>query len=114
VDSALFSLYFIYRTDVQIAAEFDSAPSSSPYSTLVEVFRTVETDGWDAARIRWILYLNILRPTDKQPISLFGSVDERVFSFIKDAQLYSRQTTCERVDCPRRQRNFTSTELDLL
>ena len=114
MDSALFSLYFIYKTDVAIAAELDYAPSTSAYSTLVQIFGIVDTEGWDAARISWALQFHILRSTDKQPKSLFGSVDERVFRFIKDAQRHSKQITCERADCPRRQRNCTSTELDIL
>jgi hypothetical protein len=90
------------------------APATSPYSTLVKVFSIVEKEGWDAARISWLLNFNILKSTDRQPKSLFGSVDNQVFCFIKDAQRYTRKITCSRLDCTERERNYLNTELDIL
>jgi hypothetical protein len=114
VDSALFSLYFVYKTDIDVASEFDNAPSTSPYSTLAKVFQMVEKEGWDTARLFWSMHFNILKQTDQKPISMFGSLDERVFCFIKNEQRHSNEVTCSRVDCTERQRNFTTTELTLL
>ena len=104
----------MHRTDINIAAEFESAPRTSSYSTLAETFRIVETDGWNIARLNWLLHFNLLKPTDRQPISLFGSVDEQVFCFLKDEQRYSYTCTCSRPDCVERERVYTTTELDLL
>ncbi len=109
----MFALYFIYRTDINIAVEFESAPNSSSYSTLVKIFRIVETEGWDAARIAWLLHFNLLKSTDRQPISLFGSPDAQVFSFVKDEQRFSYTCSCTRPDCIQKERIFTSTELEI-
>ncbi len=75
----------MYRTDINIAGEFDEAPSTSSYSILVRIFRLVEKEGWDAACISWLLHFHLLKTTDRHPKSLFGSVDEQVFCFIKNA-----------------------------
>ena len=64
LDSALFSLYFVYKTDIHVASEFDNAPSTSSYSTLAKAFQMVETDGWDTARLFWSMHFNILKQTD--------------------------------------------------
>ncbi|CAF1118318.1 unnamed protein product [Rotaria sordida] len=114
VDTALFALYFVYKTDINLADEFDNAPESSPYSTLVKTFQLVEEKGWDTARIYWLLTYNILNPSDQQPKSLFGSIDEQVFSFIKQRQRYSSTITCSRPDCKDKQRDYLMTELSLL
>lgn len=113
IDTALFALYFIYKTDIDFAGEVDDAPPSSPYSLLMKTFNIVEKEGWDAARIYWLLKLNILKPSDKQPKSLFGSVDEEVFSFIKQQQRHSTTIACARVDCIQRERNFSTTEITI-
>ncbi|CAF3280764.1 unnamed protein product [Rotaria socialis] len=51
IDSALFSLYFIYVTDEIISSELKEAAESSPYATLIKTFNIVEKEGWDVARI---------------------------------------------------------------
>jgi hypothetical protein len=107
----LFALYFLYRTDIEVADELDHAPKTSPYSTLVKVFQLVEKEGWDTARISWLLNFNLLKPTDRQPKSLFGSVDEQVFCFIKNQQRHSNKITCSRPDCKQRVRNYSTPEL---
>jgi hypothetical protein len=106
-------LYFIYRTDVNIAEEFHSAPETSGYSTLVNVFRTVEKEGWNAARLSW-LHTNGILESFARKESLFGSIDEQVFRFLKREQLYSQQIVCSRVQCKKRKRNNTTTELHYL
>jgi hypothetical protein len=80
---------------------------------LIETFRIVETEGWDAARLAWLLHFNVLKSIDQQPINLFGSPDAQVFSFIKDEQRYSYTCTCTRPDCKENERIFTSTELQI-
>ncbi len=107
-------MYFIYRTDINIAVEFDSASEASPYSMLVKTFRLAENKGWDAARINWLLNFHLLKTTDRQHKSLFGSVDEQVFCFLKDYQRHSNTITCTNVHCTEKERNFSSTELRFL
>ncbi len=112
-DSALFALYFIYRTDINISEEMKNAPETSPYSRLVRTFRIVENEGWDAARISWLLTHRILKTSDREK-SLFDSVDEQVFSFSKCAQRHSRSIEYSRLLCKERKRNYTTTEIDIL
>ncbi|CAF5028058.1 unnamed protein product, partial [Rotaria sp. Silwood1] len=88
-----------------------NAPETSSYSTLVKIFHLVEKEGWDAARISWLLNFHLLKPTDQQPKSLFGSADEQVFCFIKDNQRHSNTITCTNLQCTDKERNYSTTEL---
>jgi hypothetical protein len=98
---------------VNVADEMDNAPSTSPYSTLVKTFRIVEEDGWNAARISWLLRFHLLKTSDRTKC-LFGSVDEEVFCFIKERQRHSNIITCTNLDCTDKERNYSSTELRFL
>lgn len=114
IDSALFALYFIYVTDETISSEFKEAPESSPYSTLVKTFNIVETEGWDAARIYWLINFNILKTNHGKSKDLYGSVDEVVCNFLKILQSYTTDIICSRSDCVQKQRKTTSAELCIL
>ncbi|CAF2981320.1 unnamed protein product [Rotaria sp. Silwood2] len=111
-DSALFALYFIYKIDINIAGELNDAPETSGYSTLVKTFRTVEKEGWDAARLSWLHKHGILQHVAEKK-SLFGSADKQVFRFLTCEQQHSSQIECSRVQCKKRRRNRTNTELCL-
>ncbi|CAF2901831.1 unnamed protein product [Rotaria sp. Silwood2] len=111
-DSALFALYFIYKIDINIAGELNDAPETSAYSTLVKTFRTVEKEGWDAARLSWLHEHGILQHVAEKK-SLFGSADKQVFRFLTCEQQHSSQIECSRVQCKKRRRNRTNTELCL-
>jgi hypothetical protein len=54
----------VYRPGINVVDEFDNAPNTSLYSTLVEVFHIVEKDGWNSARIGWLLTHRILKTSD--------------------------------------------------
>jgi hypothetical protein len=110
----LFALYYIYKTDDNVANNFRTAQKSSPYLKLIDTFALVEKEGWDIARLYWLRRWNILKVPGRQPTSLFGFVDEFVFNFLKIEQRYSIKITCTRYDCPRQQHNNSSTELDIL
>ena len=112
-DSALFALYFIYKTDINIAKELDNAPKTSAYSSLVQAFRIAENDSWDAARLDWLHTHSILDHFARKK-SHFGSIDAQVFRFLKLEQYHSCQIECSRVRCKRRRRSRAKTELCLL
>ncbi|CAF0970624.1 unnamed protein product [Didymodactylos carnosus] len=112
-DSALFALYVLYRTDLNIAEELINASEKSPYGALYKTFHLVETQGWDAARINWLLTHNRLKTSDRQTKSMFGSLDEDVFCFIKGQQRHSSTIICSRPECKGRKRTVTSTELPM-
>ncbi|CAF1504788.1 unnamed protein product [Adineta ricciae] len=109
-DSGLFVLYFIYKTDLDLADIFEDAPSTSPYSSLARVFRIVDTEGWDIARLTW-LYINGILDKFARKENLFGSIDAQVFHFIKEEQRYSYETVCSRPQCKLKNRHSSSTEL---
>jgi hypothetical protein len=79
---------------------------------LVKVFRIAEREGWDAARLSWLHTNGILEQFARRE-SLFGSIDDQVFRFLKREQNYYQQAECSRVQCKKRKRNFTTAELHL-
>ena len=85
----------------------------SPYSTLVKVFRAVETEGWDTARLSWLHAQGILKSFAPKE-SLFGSIDEQVFQFLKREQHYTYEIVCSRSECRNKKCKYASTELCLL
>ena len=111
IDSGLFALYYLYKTDANIAAEFDSATETSVYSTLARTFQISDSDGWDASRIYWLKTLGILQSSNHKVISMFGSLDERVFRFVKSGQRHSSLIQCSRPNCKQRERQFSSIDL---
>ncbi|CAF3935227.1 unnamed protein product [Rotaria sp. Silwood1] len=113
IDTALFCLYFVYETDINVAEELKKASESSSYATLIKTFDLVKTEGWDSARIFWLRAFNILKKYDKQPKSLFSSVDETVFKFLRTQQRHITKITCSRSDCAQRERDCSSTEIDM-
>jgi hypothetical protein len=106
-------LYFIYKTDLDLADIFDDAPASSEYSTLAEVFGIAETESWDIARLTWLHRNGILEKFARKK-NLFGSLDTQVFQFIKEKQRYSYETECSRLQCKVKNRHSSSTELVIL
>ena len=59
--SALFILYFFYRTDVNIAQKFKNVQEQSAYLTFAKTFEIVEAEGWNAARIYYLPEFNVLK-----------------------------------------------------
>lgn len=100
--------------DETISSELKEAPELSPYTTLINTFNIAEKEGWDVARIYWLMECKILKTTDRLPKNMFGSVDELVFSFLKSQQRHSNEIICSRPDCPKKERKYASTELDIL
>lgn len=113
VDTALFALYFLYKIDFDLAGELEEAPQSTPYSILFKTFKLVEEKGWDSARLFWLLKFNILKRSDRQLKSLFGSIHEEVFTFLKYQQQYSSKIICSRPDCKQKERSFSTNEITI-
>jgi hypothetical protein len=111
LDCGLFIFYYLYRMEITIEEAMSQAPQGSPYALLRRTFQYVQANGWDTARIFWLLSNRILKPTDRKIKNLFGSLDTNVFRFIKQTQRYSRKATCARANCPHRERLLINTEL---
>ncbi|CAF3381190.1 unnamed protein product [Rotaria socialis] len=115
LDSALFALYFAYRTNIDIQQHIGSDILAKIEST----FALVETEGWGAARIDWLKRHNQLQmvqpPVSEELISLdmYGSLNERVFCFITELQQYSSIIECTRPECKEKVRRVSNTELSI-
>lgn len=114
LDSVLFPLYPINHMDINIVEEFSTAPSHSSHAVLAETFRIVDSEGWDQARIHWLLHFNIINPTRRRTVNLFGMLKESTLQFLCEQQRYSSSAICSREDCLNHRETFTSTEIDLL
>lgn len=111
VDSGLFVLYYLYRTDVTFTQDILDAPGDSPCVLLRKTFDLVETEGWDIARIFWLLTNNRIKKSGRKIKNIFGSLDENVFRTIKRQQRYSFTKVCSRPECKQKKRTTINTEL---
>lgn len=115
LDSALFALYFTYRTNINIQQQI----TSKILDEMEPTFALVETEGWDAARIDWLKrhdQLQIVQSPGLNEVITsdnYGSLDERVFCFIKELQRYSSSIKCTRPECEEKVRRVSNTELSI-
>ena len=113
LDCGLFVFYFLYRMEITIEEAMSQAPQESPYALLRKTFQYAEKEGWNVARVFWLLSNHILKTSDRKIKNLFGSLDENVFRYIKQNQRYSRKATCARSNCSQKERILINTELCL-
>jgi len=113
VDSGLFVLYFLFQTD-SIMHELIDKMSTEPYTSLRATFELVDSEGWDSARLYWLLVHKRLDPFSNSLQSMFGSMDQNVYQFIKGLQRYSVSSLCSRLECPERKKRGFCTELSTL
>jgi hypothetical protein len=85
-----------------------------PFQSLRKTFALVESDGWDEARLFWLINQGLLSRQQSNDHNVFGSVDRNALRFIKNpVQLYESKSVCSRQDCPTRERNTTNGDLAL-
>ena len=114
MDSALFALYSLYRTNDHIFDELKNQSIDSPFCSLLTVFLLVDKEGWNAARTHWISINNLIKNSTQNKIDMFSSVDQQVFDFIKEAQRHSSEIICSRHDCAEKIRKLSTTEISIL
>ncbi|CAF4161376.1 unnamed protein product, partial [Rotaria sordida] len=91
-------------TTNQLSKDLSIKIQSHPEATINDF-----TLKWPKFEVKNVLF----KATDQKPKDLFGSVDELVFSFLKNQQRHSNEILCSRPDCPKKERKCTSTELDI-
>ncbi|CAF2402731.1 unnamed protein product [Rotaria sp. Silwood2] len=111
MDSPLFALYFIFRTEPSIN-EIILNSENEPFSSLRETFLLVESDGWDQARLQWLISHGLLNRKGVNTNDIYGSLDTNVIRFIKNPlQLHQAKTFCARHTCPQRERTIKTTDI---
>jgi hypothetical protein len=85
-----------------------------PFLSLRKTFAYVESDGWDEARLYWLINQNLLTHQQSNVHDVYGSVDAHGLRFIKNPlQLYKTKTVCSRQDCPTRERSIVHADIPL-
>ncbi|CAF4043759.1 unnamed protein product [Rotaria sp. Silwood2] len=111
IDSSLFALYFIFRTERSIRDIILNTPNE-PFSSLRETFVLVESDGWDQARLHWLTTHGLLNHEGANTNDIYGSLDTNAIRFIKNPlQLHQAKGFCARHTCPQRERTIKTTDI---
>lgn len=103
----------MFRTESNIKSVI-SKSDKEPFLSLRKTFELVDSEGWDEARLYWLMINGLLSPKQFNYYNSYGSVDGNALRFIKSyLQLYESRSICSQKDCPMRERKTTSTEIAL-
>lgn len=114
LDSALFLLYYIYKSGSEKYRSLFNR-SIPAVDQLLTTFDLVETKDWDIARLYWITsHSGNDRSFDFQRhIDLFATADAHVFKHLQAIQSHTIISHCESSDCPQRSITKVSSILSL-
>ena len=94
IDSPLFSIYVIFRTESNIQNVISNS-DKEPFLSLRKTFALVESDGWDEARLYWLTSHDLLTHQQSNKHNVYGSIDANVLRFVKNpVQLYKNTSVC--------------------
>lgn len=114
LDTGLFMLYHAYKSsglDFQYLFESDRLPV---YTTMRRTFQLVETDGWDSARLFWLLTHGLLKnKTQNGEYDLENTITEIVFRFVQSIQIFTITSMCSCAACPKQYRSTNSVDIVL-
>ncbi len=83
-----------------------------PFLSPRKTFALVESDGWDEARLYWLITHDLLDNQQPNLHNAYGSVDGNTLRCIKNpVPLYKSKSICARQDCPTRERTMINTDL---
>ena len=113
IDAPLFAIYVIFLTE-PVANDIILNSINEPFLSLRKTFSFVDSDGWDEARLFWLISNGILGHQSYNDHNAYGSVDGNFLRFIKNpAQLHQHRSICSRWDCPTRERTIKSADIGL-
>jgi hypothetical protein len=113
IDSPLFVIYAVLWTDSTIKNIILNS-ESEPFLSLRKTFELVESDGWDEARLYWLITHSLLGHQQSNIHNAYGSVDGNTLRCIKNPiQLYKSKSVCARQDCSTRERTIISCDVAL-
>jgi hypothetical protein len=114
IDTGLFILYHAYKAQSDEFRSLLASDALDAYRILHRTFQLVDTEGWTAARLYWATQNNLLtNKCSNSTYDLMNTMEAVVFQFVKPMQTFTVKSVCACVACPKRVRDYTSTEISL-
>jgi hypothetical protein len=111
IDAPLFAIHVIFSTE-SIVNDIILNSLNQPFLSLRKTLSLAESDGWDVARLYWLISNGVLDHQSYNDHNAYGSVDGNFLRFIKNpAQLRQHRSICSRWDCPTRERTIKSADI---
>ena len=87
---------------------------NEPFLSLRKTLSLAEADGWNEARLYWLISNGILDHQSHNDHTAYGSVDGNFLRFVKNpAHLHQNRSICSRQDCPTHERTISSADSGL-
>ncbi len=115
LDAALFAFYYCYKTSSSEFQKLFDVETTSCHSALRKLFKLVDNDGWNIARLYWLLSNNLLKTiNDDGVFDVEHTLYENVLQFVRPMQMYNIKSKCSCSVCPKRIRESKSIDISLL
>ena len=113
IDAPLFAIYVIFSTE-SVANHIALNSPNELFLSLRKTLSLAESDGWNEARLYWLISNGILDHQSHSDHNAYGSVDGNFLRFVKNpAQLHQNRIIYSREDCPTHERTIRSADIDL-
>ena len=104
---------FIFSTESIVNDIILNCPNE-PFLSLRKTLSLAESDGWDEARLYWLISNGIPNQQSYNDHNAYGSVDGNFLRSINNpAQLHQHRSICSRLDCPTRERTIKSADIGI-
>lgn len=114
VDTGLFAMYHAYKARSNTFRELFEDELVDSVVTLREVFKRVEQDGWDVARLYWLVRHNLLTLENFDgKYNMENTLTNAVFQFVKPMQEFDVRSECMCTVCPKRIKKRPSVDITL-
>ncbi len=114
LDSALFVFYHGYKIGSSEFRKLFQSDTTRAHTALRKLFMLVDSDGWNIARLQWLLSNRLLNKiNDDGVFDVEDTLYENVLQFIRPMQMYNIKTECSCIMCPKRIRENKSIDISL-
>jgi hypothetical protein len=114
LDSALFIFYHSYKTGGSTFQQLFEMNTTHYHTSLRKLFKLVESDGWNIARLHWLVSNNLLNEMNfDDEFDVRDTLFENVLQFVRPMQMYNIKSECSCMMCPKRIRENKSIDISL-
>jgi hypothetical protein len=102
IDTGLYALYYVYKTASDIFRLLFDLNTTPCHINLRKTFQLVDSDGWDTARLHWLVSHKLLGQVNSDGMyDIKDTITANVFQFVEPLQMYMIKTECLCIACPK-------------
>ena len=114
VDTGLFILYHAYKAGTEKFRNLFETDVLDAFISFRRTFQYVDNDNWTTARLYWLVRHELLDKQDGENVyDLLNTMTHVVFNFVRPAQTFEINLECRCVACPKRRRQYLSSNITL-